>query len=154
MRTLTFSSDLPADPALVWARVTTMAGINHELGPWLAMRPPPRWRDASIVDLPLGEPLGRAWILLGGVLPVDADDLTISELEPGRWFQERSRLLSARRWEHRRTITPSARGCRVTDVVGLEGRLLLPTAVLARVIGLVFAHRHRRLASSFGAVPR
>lgn len=128
---------------------TSMSGINEELGPWLTMQPPRRWRHASIVDLPLGVPLGRAWILLGGVLPVDYDDLTITEHQPGQLFQERSSMLSARRWEHRRAVEPIGAGSRVTDVVGVEGRLV-PTALVAWVVAHLFRHRHRRLVARFG----
>ena len=31
----------------------------------------------------LGEPIGRSWILLFGVLPIDYDDITLVELEDG-----------------------------------------------------------------------
>ena len=154
MLTLTLASDLAAPAAEVWDHVTTMCGINDELGPWLTMRSPRRWRDAAITDLPLGEPLGRAWLLLGGVMPVEYDDLVVTEHEPGRMFQERSSLMSARVWTHRRTVEPYGDGCRVTDVVGVEGRWPLLTPVVAWVAGRLFHHRHRRLVGRFGAAPR
>ena len=61
-------------------------------------------------------PLGRSWILLGGVLPVDYDDLCLAELEPGRRFLERSRTLAFRVWQHERVVEPEGAGaCGVTD---------------------------------------
>ncbi len=48
----------------------------------------------TIDDVEVGEPLGRSWILLGGLIPVDFDDLRLVELEPGRRFLERSRTLT------------------------------------------------------------
>ena len=154
MRTLTFCSDLAATPAEVWARVVTPEGIDDELRPWLTMRLPRRWRSHSIADLPLEEPLGRAWLRLFGVVPVDADHLCLTEVEPGRMFRERSRLLTARRWEHRRTVTPYGGGSRVSDVLGIEGRWPVLTPVVALVAATLFRHRHRRLARRFGPLHR
>ena len=65
--------------------------------------------------------LGRSWILLGGLLPVDYDDLKLAELEPGRRFLERSRTLTFSVWQHERIVEPEGEGrCRVTDRLGFE----------------------------------
>ena len=156
MPTLTFASDLAAPADEVWERVSTLAGINADLRPWLALRPPRAWRDPGVrlEELPLGEPLGRAWLLLGGLLPVEYDDLVLTEREPGRMFQERSSMLSLRAWGHRRTVEPAAGGCRVTDVLDLEPRWQLLTPVAVRVVTLLFRHRHRRLVARFGSAAR
>lgn len=152
LRTILFSSAVAAPPDDVWARVTTPEGINDELGPVLTMRMPSRWRGARIEDLPLDRPLGRAWLLLFGVVPVDCDTLRLTEVEPGRMFQERSTLVSANRWEHRRTLTPlSAGGTRVDDQVRVECRLARLTPLLAWIVTRLFRHRHRRLRARFGA---
>lgn len=141
---------MAAPPAEVWSWVVTPEGINHELGPLVRMRMPSRWRGSSIEELPLDEPLGWAWLLLFGVLPFDADRLRLTEVVPGRLFQERSTLLSARRWSHRREVVACSTGTSVSDVLEVEGRALTPTAVVALLATALFRHRHRRLRARFG----
>ena len=141
---------LPAEQ--VWARVITPEGINHELGPWLRMTIPAALRDATIDDVRVGETLGRSWLLLGGVIPVDYDDLRLVEVEPGRRFLERSTMLSMRVWQHERVVEAAAGACTVTDRLTFELRRplsLIPGAerLAASLVARVFAHRHRRLAS-------
>lgn len=142
-----------APPDVVWARVVTPAGIDDEMRPWLTMRLPRALDGRTIDTLPLGRPVGRAWLRLLGVVPFDYDDLCLVEVEPGVRFLERSTMLSIRRWEHERTLEPVAGGTRVEDRLVLEPRLPLPglAAVLARVVDAFFAHRHRRLRRHFGA---
>src|SRR6478752_8842001 len=113
------TSLLLADADTVWARVTTPAGVNDELRPWLRMTVPRAWRHRSIADVAPGEHVGRSWILLLGVVPFDADDLTIAEIG-GRHFVERSPLLSAASWQHERAVTPTAAGCRLVDRLTFE----------------------------------
>jgi hypothetical protein len=81
---------LAAPAERVWARVTTFAGVNDELRPWLRMTAPRRLRDASLDDVELGRPVCRSWVLLGGVVPVEYDDVTLVERGPGMRFLERS----------------------------------------------------------------
>lgn len=143
-RTLSRTSTVPRPAPEVWARVTSPAGIRHELRPWLSMTMPPGLRGATIEDAAplLGRPLGKAWLLAGGLVPVDFDDMVLVALEPGRRFHERSRMLLFPRWEHERTVAPAGGGtCTVTDRLTFEPRL--PCA--AAVVALLFAHRHRRL---------
>ncbi|MEO8091697.1 MAG: hypothetical protein ABI726_03175 [bacterium] len=150
-------SHLAAPAGKVWARAITPEGINHELGPWLRMTMPPGLRGATIDDARVGERLGRGWLLLGGVLPVNYDDLCLAEVEPGRRFLERSSMLSLRVWQHERIVEPAAEeGCTVTDRLSL--RLRRPLAwipgadrIAAAIVGRLFAHRHRRLATHFEA---
>ena len=150
-------SRLAAPAADVWARAITSEGINHELGPCLRMTMPPSLRGATIDDLPVGEPLGRSWILLGGVLPVDYDDLRLAELDPGRRFLERSSMLSMRVWQHERIVDPAGgKACTVTDRLAFQLRRPLawiPGAdrLAAAIVRRLFAHRHRRLAAHFGS---
>jgi hypothetical protein len=148
------SSVLSAPAADVWARVVTPDGINDEFRPWLTMSMPAGAAELSIDTLDLGKPIGRSWIRLFGVLPVDYDDLTIAELEPGRRFLERSRLFSAPQWQHERIIEPvDGASCRVTDRLTFTPRrgfgLLGP-----RIIRLIFWYRHRRLRRHFGVPAR
>lgn len=137
----------------VWARVVTADGVSEEFRPLLSMRFPAALAGSSIADLPLGRSIGRAWILLGGVIPVEYDDLVLVELEAPRYFQERSSLGSCRVWEHRRELEELADGStRVTDTLRAVPRTLLPRRAVRGAVSVLFAHRHRRLARAFGAV--
>ena len=153
------STPLPAPSADVWRRAVTPEGINDELRPVLRMTMPKRLRGRTIDDVPTGETLGRSWILLGGVLPVDYDDLRLVELEPGRRFQERSSMATLRLWTHERIVEPDGTGaCIVTDRLGWEPRALLARIpgsdrLVARIVGALFRHRHRRLARYWGLSP-
>lgn len=138
----------PADR--VWSRVTDPEGINDEMLPWMTMRMPRSARGLTVDTLPLNTVLGRAWILLFGVVPVDYDRLSIVELVPGRYFHEVSTMLSMRRWEHERTLMPiDETATRVTDRITLEPRLRGIGPVIARILRAFFGHRHRRLARHF-----
>jgi hypothetical protein len=105
----------------------------------------------SIDEAPVGEVLGRSWILLFGVVPVEYDDLRLVELEPGRRFLERSQMATLHLWQHERIVEPVGEGsCRVTDRLVFELRrplAVLPGAQrLARaIVAALFRHRHRRL---------
>jgi hypothetical protein len=136
----------------------TPAGINDELRPVLRMTMPKGMDGATIDDVPVGEPLGRSWILLGGLLPVDYDDLRLVELEkpkegltPVR-FQERSRTATFAVWSHERIVEPAGeRECTVTDRLEWELKPLfakVPGAdrLATAVVSFLFRHRHRRLA--------
>jgi ligand-binding SRPBCC domain-containing protein len=150
------TSTLPADAGEVWGRAVTAAGINDELRPILRMTMPASLRDKTIDHVTVGEPLGRSWILLGGVIPVDFDDLCLVELEPGRRFLERSRTLAFSLWEHERTVEAAGPGaCRVSDRLSFElrrGLAWVPGgARLARaIVAALFRHRHRRLRRRYG----
>ena len=121
MHSVEQSSVLPASAAEIWERAITEQGINDELRPILRMTMPPGLRGKTVDDVEVGVPLGRSWILLGGLLPVDYDDLCLAELEPGRRFLERSRTLSFSVWEHERVVEPEdSRTCRVTDRLRFE----------------------------------
>ena len=147
----------PADE--VWAAALSEEGINHELRPWLRMTMPKSIDPGmTIEDAPLGEKLGRAWILLGRVLPVDYDDLCLVERGPGLRFLERSRLGSARHWQHERAVVPvGADASEITDRVEIELRAPLRalggTRVAARTLRALFTHRHKRLREKWGEGP-
>ena len=105
-------------------------------------------------ERPLGRRWFRSWILLFGVIPFDYDDLCIERLEEGRGFLECSTMLSARTWEHERTLEPhSGGGTRVTDRVAFEPRLRFAARPHRAVVEAIFRHRHRRLRKFFGAAP-
>jgi ligand-binding SRPBCC domain-containing protein len=140
---------LSASPAAVWDRVSTFEGINDELRPLMRMTAPERIQALEPSDVVLGERIFRSWVLLFGVLPIDYDDLTLVSLEPGCGFQERSRMMSMRVWEHERTLTPEGDGCRLVDRLGLEPRLPGMGPLLEQFIRMTFRHRHKRLRRHF-----
>jgi ligand-binding SRPBCC domain-containing protein len=150
---ITLASRLDARPDRVWDRIVTPEGINSEMRPYLRMTLP-RGIDSLDPDrIVLGEPIGRSWILLFGLIPFECDDITLVRLEEGRGFLERSQMLSQRVWEHERTLEPAAEGgCLVTDRVRWVPRLGLPGRALVPAVRWFFRHRHRRLRRQFGGV--
>lgn len=147
------SSRLDADPAAVWDRVTTPAGINDEMRPIMRMSVPDGVDGLDPDRIELGKPIGRSWVFLFGLVPFDYDDLTLIGIDPGRGFLERSTMLSQRVWEHERTLEPAGAGCLISDRVRWEPRLGLPGRPLRPLIGFIFRHRHRRLRRRFGGTP-
>ncbi|WP_205697150.1 hypothetical protein [Conexibacter sp. SYSU D00693] len=140
---------LAASPDAVWERVASFEGINHELGPWLRMTAP-RGTELTPEAVPLGRRWFRSWLLLGGVLPVDYDDLTVWRVEPGRGFHERGALGSVKVWEHERTLEPVPGGTLVVDRLALVPRVPGTARVALAIVRLVFRWRHHRLAEHFG----
>jgi ligand-binding SRPBCC domain-containing protein len=146
-------STLRAPQAEVWARVTTVRGINDELAPWLRMTSTRALRANGIADVRVGERICRSWVLLLGLLPVDYDDITLERLDPPNGFLERSAMLSQSAWEHERTlesVPDEDGGCILTDRIRYEPRLPLPDAILRALYTAIFRHRHRRLRRRFG----
>lgn len=64
----------------------TPEGINDELRPWMTMSVPRGAKGMTVDTVPIGAPIGRAWLRLFGVLPFDYDRLSIAELEPDGGF--------------------------------------------------------------------
>jgi ligand-binding SRPBCC domain-containing protein len=148
------ASRLDAPPEGVWARVSTLAGVNSELRPLVRMTAPPDLDALDGSGAVMGERLFRSWLLLFGLIPFDYDDLTLVRLDPGRGFMERSSMLSQRVWEHERTLEPSgASGCLLADRLHFEPRPPLRPALVAPVVRKLFSHRHSRLRAHFGGEP-
>lgn len=156
MGTVVQQSSVAAPAEEVWAAAISEEGINYELKPLLRMTMPKALRGKTMADVPVGEPLGRSWILLFGLIPVDYDDLSLAALGPGMSFHERSTMLSMTTWEHERSMEPETEGALVTDRLTfqlrrplrwLPGSDRLATAIVTRF----FAHRHNRLAQRYGA---
>jgi hypothetical protein len=146
-------SILRAPPAAVWERAMSAEGINAELGPLLRMTVPRGLGSLDLHGLEPG-PLGRSWLLLFGLIPVDYDDIALERIDPGRGFLERSTMLSQRLWEHERTIEAGAAGeTTLTDRVAWEPRPPLPGRLPRPLFAAVFRHRHRQLRRHFGGVP-
>ncbi|MBI5106591.1 MAG: hypothetical protein HZB46_16670 [Solirubrobacterales bacterium] len=145
MHRFVVSSRLAAAPAEVWARVSTFDGVNDELWPVVRMSVP---RGGAVLA---AGALGRSWLLLGGVLPLDYDDLVLEEVQPGCGFRERSRLGSASAWWHDRTLLPlPGGGCRVVDEVAFAPRVAALGGLQAFAFEATFRWRHRRLRRRFG----
>jgi ligand-binding SRPBCC domain-containing protein len=141
----------------VWARVVTPEGINDELRPWMTMSMPRGAESLTVDNVPVGVPIGRAWLRLFGVLPFDYDRLTVAELQPGRSFDEQSTMLSMRHWRHERSVTPDNDGKTVVrDRITFQLRAPLRplTPVIAAGLRALFGHRHRRLQRHFAAASR
>ena len=148
------STRLAAPAPQVWAFATTAEGVNAELMPIVRMTVPRGREDFSIADLRPPERLGRSWLLLGGLIPFDWDDIGIVSVGPGLSFSERSTMLSQRAWSHDRTVEPLGDGaCTVTDRIAFVPRLPGIAPLLRLVFRAVFAHRHRRLRRRFGTAP-
>lgn len=151
MKRVEQSSVVTAPAGDVWARVITPEGINDEFFPWLTMSIPAGAAGLSIDTMTLGSPVGRSWLRLFGIIPVDYDDLTIVELEPGRRFLERSRLFSAPVWQHERIVDPvDAATSRVTDRLEFTPRRGFGVFA-GPLIRAIFRHRHSRLRRHFSA---
>jgi hypothetical protein len=151
--TFAIASRLAVDPAALWEHASSLDGVNRELAPLCRMTFPVHARRLTSDDVRLGERLFRSWILLGGVLPVDYDDLVLVRIEPGRGFLERSTLASQRLWEHERTLVPVAGGSELTDRLRFVPRLRWMAGPSRAVVRFLFEHRHRRLRAIFGTVP-
>jgi hypothetical protein len=148
------TSVVAAPPDVVWDRIASVAGVNHELGPLVRMTAPPGAEAIDLATVPLGRVWFRSKILLLGI-PLDYDDLTIVELEPGRRFLERSAMRSMRVWQHERILEPGgASATRVTDRLTFTTRGPVPHGLARAVVRMIFRHRHRRLTSWFSASGR
>jgi hypothetical protein len=148
------ASDLATPSEVVWQHAMSLDGVNRELMPLVRMTVPRGLAGATLDDVPLGQRLGRSWLLLLGLVPVDYDDLTIVEREPGRRFFEQSTMLTQSRWWHERIVEPLPGGCRIVDRLRWQGRVRPFGALFRLAVPLLFRHRHRRLCRRFGALPR
>lgn len=144
------SSELSSPAEVVWAHASSMAGVNAELRPWLRMTTPRGVELRAKVIQPPGEFAFHSWLLLGGVLPIDRHALGFEAMDPEqRWFHERSSSWLQREWVHRRSVEPTASGCRLTDRVTCVPRLAIAEPLVRRIVQAVFDLRHRRLATMF-----
>ncbi len=152
--------ELALAPAALWATVSTMAGVNDELAPWLRMTTPSEAAGRSLADAPLGEPLFASWLLAFGVLPFDRHLLSIERVWCGeqdatgtaRWgFFERSRSWMQREWVHERVIRASPAGATLRDRVWVEPRVAPLAPVVCILVQRLFMHRHRRLRAKYGS---
>lgn len=155
MGAVELSSDLGVAADVLWADVGTLAGVNRELRPWLRMTAPPGLRGTRLAELTPARPAGRSWLLLGGLIPIDYDELCLESVGE-RSFRERSRMLTMDPWRHERAVEPLGAGsCRITDRLRfslrpLPARVPGSDRLATAVVAAVFRHRHRRLAKLYG----
>ncbi len=152
------SSVLDAPAATVWARVSTMDGVNAELAPWVRMTHPATLH--SLADAPelVGRVAFHSWLLAGGWIPFDRHALRLASVDDrgadGGGFVEESTSWMQARWRHERDVEPvDDDRCRVTDRLLVVPRLSLARPVVARVVPWLFGRRHRVLAETFGVSP-
>jgi ligand-binding SRPBCC domain-containing protein len=146
----TVESSLRASPERLWDHASSFREINRELWP-LRMTHPLAVPRLTPETIPLGRRAFRSWILLFGFIPVEYDDFTIVELDPGRGFSEVSRLFTMREWRHRRTLVPTSEGCLVRDEIGFIPRWRIAGPMLFQLYHLAFKRRHKVLRRLFGA---
>ena len=150
--TLQRSCRVTAARADVWQFVTSLDGINHELMPLVRMTTPRGFQDQTVADVRPGQTIGRSWLLLGGILPLESSKISIAELDDGERFLERSTMLVFSTWQHERSLdTVDDTTTVVTDSIEFEPRIALPGLgrVTERVVSALFAYRHRRLTAFF-----
>lgn len=146
---------VPARQADVWARITTPEGINDEIMPFLRMTLPRHLRNMKVDEVEVGKPLCRSWFLLGGVLPVDFDNITVEALDPPRMFREHSTMLTFSDWIHERRVEAVTEEISlIHDRLSWVGRGPINKTrpmrwLQRRLLRGMFAHRHRKLLTHF-----
>ncbi len=143
------SSTLSAAPQLLWNHAVSPEGVNREFQPLMRMSFPRDTGDLTASWRP-GKRVFRSWLFLGGVFPLEYDDVAFAEVETGRRFLERSSMLTQRLWEHERVIEPLPHGCRLTDRVYFVPRVAWLAPLYAPIFKAVFRLRHRNLRRLFG----
>jgi ligand-binding SRPBCC domain-containing protein len=151
---LTFSSALSAPADEVWAVVSTMDRVNHELRPWVRMTYPSTARSLTARDVDPGVVLFRSWLLAFGVIPFDRHALALDAVDDDGGFVEESTSWLQKRWRHERHVEQDGTGSRVTDQLVVEPRIPFAAPLVAAIVRRIFEHRHRRLQRRFGASAR
>jgi len=154
--TFEITTALRAPAAAVWKYAVTPEGINYELGPWVRMTMPKGLADdMTLDDVTPMEPLGKSWIFVAKIIPMDYDDLCLAEIGPGMRFLERSKMATAKAWQHEREVMATGEEtCEITDRLAIELRMPLRALggkrIAPRIIRMLFTHRHKRLAERWG----
>lgn len=148
--TVTLGTALRASAEEVWTHAATMAGVNEELAPWVKMTVPAAARGLRLPEAPVGREAFTSVLLLLGVFPFDVHHLTLERVYR-RGFDEESWSWLQRRWCHKRRVEPADGGCIVVDELTVVPRLA-PAFLVKPVVRWIFAARHRKLRSRFGAL--
>jgi ligand-binding SRPBCC domain-containing protein len=145
---LTAEVTLRANRSEVWAAISTVAGNNRELAPFVRMTDPTHgapfdtepWRVGALVT----------WQLLFGVIPIDRHRIELIARTDGSGFRESSSSWWHRVWRHERTLLDSPDGCVVRDSVEMEHRLGVLDPIEGWAVRSTFRRRHRLLQRRFG----
>lgn len=123
--------------------MTSFAGINREMKPYLSMSAPLGIKNIDDVEIELDKTLFRSAIKLFGIIPIDYSDLKFIKFETGVGFVEQSNMGSMRLWKHDRRIAKSSAGCTLVDTLTFEPKIF--GAVLNMAVRAFFSHRHTKL---------
>ena len=151
---LHFRSELSAPVDVVWAKVSTMAGVNHELHPWVHMTVPASFGNRSLQDATPEQLKGVLFrsVLLGlFCIPFDVHALHLDQVQAGEGFDENSTSWMQKTWIHRRRVFSVEEGCAVSDELIIAPRIAFMAPVVRRIVSFLFRHRHRRLVKTFGS---
>src|SRR5436853_2334550 len=133
---LTVELSLRANRSDAWAALSTVAGTNRELAPFVRMTDPTdgarfdaqAWQVGALVT----------WQLLFGVIPVDRHRIELVALPDGRGFRESSSSWWHRVWKHERAVLDDAGGCIVRDSVEIEPRLRVSDPIIRWAVRWMF----------------
>lgn len=150
MFTIKMTSEISASVTDVWEKVNTLRGVNDELAPLLRMTAPKDIYDLPFHQMPAEKPIVASCLLLFGIFPFDLHQLQFDEVWQGG-FRENSKSVIHRIWRHHRVISPTNRGCTVTDSVEFEPRLPMFGYFIAHVVRFVFQNRHQYLRHCFAS---
>ena len=148
-RSFSIYSDLAACPEELWAHAVNPLDVNAEFRPLLSMSFPDGLDDITEGWEP-GRHRFRSWIRIGGVLPVEYDDIAFAEVHPGHSFCETSSMATQSSWQHEREIEALSGGARLTDRLTFSSRLPLLEPMCGWVFRWVFQWRHHNLRRMYG----
>jgi len=94
--TLEFQSTLRASRTEIWNWITDITCLRKEMMPFLRMTAPRGVARLTDVQVTLGKPLFRSWILYFGVLPLDYSKVTLLSFAFEQGFVEQSPMVSMR----------------------------------------------------------
>ncbi len=146
---LVFRSLITKRPEAMWQRGTSLAGINEECSPWLALWPPRGVESLVDAPGPVGEVWFDVWLFFLRVLPIDRMRFRLTSLEESA-FVEESTLFWLSRWRHARTVTSKGESCVIEDALTFEARVPGTGWLAAAFVWFLFDHRHRRLRARQG----
>jgi ligand-binding SRPBCC domain-containing protein len=145
---LTVEILLPATRAEVWAALSTIAGTNRELAPFVRMTDPTDGAPFDTEPWHLGSRV--SWQLLLGVIPIDRHRIELVALPGGHGFRESSSTWWYQVWRHERALLDDPAGCVVRDSIEIEPRLRAADPIIEGSVRRMFRHRHRSLRRRFG----
>ena len=145
-RTVELTARLDCAPEEAWRHVRTSALLDHVAAPLIVFRPsdgrpfPKLWTEGE----------HRAWMWLGGVLPIGWQVIGIEfpENEPGRYrLRDNGYGPLIRRWDHWIVVESDGNeagggGTLYRDTVHIDAGLLTP--LVAGFARLFYGHRQRR----------